>query len=319
MQFTFERETRMNKTRQLSSQMSWAEATGLERSPSVVFGTADGIGLAVALSLAGAGARVACVDINPKVAQQAADRIRADGGDAIALVGDATDRLQVRAALAKVVEAWGGIERCVDVVGASPKTPIVDGDDDTWDLAMNLNLRQAYIVAGEVLPIMRKAGRGALCFVSSVAALTSMPNKAAYGASKAALVSLMKTLAVENGDSGIRVNAVAPGVTLTPAIKMRDAGAGGDVVRAHIPLARGCEPAEIANPITFLLSDLASYVTGQLLVVDGGSSSRYCLPVTNSGWADAKQMRQYFNLSQEERLEALRQRDAREKSAASAV
>jgi len=125
---------------------SWGEVSGMAGKTAIVLGTADGIGRAVALGVAATGARVVCVDVNPSIAEAAADQIRQGGGEAAATTADVTDRLQVRKAVAFAAATYGSVNYCVDVVGAAPLTPIVGGDDEIWDLAMNLNLRQAYQV-----------------------------------------------------------------------------------------------------------------------------------------------------------------------------
>lgn len=294
-----------------TSTTEWGIVSGLRGKTALVFGSSDGIGQACALALAGAGANVACFDLNHAVAEEAAGKVEELGVRSLAIQGDVSSRDAVRAAVARTVEEFGGLDVCIDVVGVSPQTPIIDGNDEAWDITFDLNLRQAYIVAGEVARVMRGGGGGAIGFVSSVAAATSMPNKAAYGAAKAGLISLMKTAAVENAPHGIRVNAVAPGVTMTPSIKLRDAGALGNAVRDAIPMGRGGETSEIANAMLFLVSDLASYVTGQVITVDGGSTSRYALPVTTSGWKSADQIREFFSASTSERLEKLQSREAK--------
>ncbi len=237
----------------------------------VVGGGGGGIGTAAALALAEAGADVGVIT---NIAEHAADterRVTALGVRAATAVADVTDEEALVAAMASIAGRLGPIDRLVNVVGGA----LVDDwhrlseyDMDAFDRIVGRNVRYAVVSCREVARGLIAAGRpGAIVNTSSVAA-RGTPLLAAYGASKAALESFGRTMALEWGRHGIRVNAVAPGTIETPRAGQNDLA---DEARA-IPLGRRGEPADIAGATLFLLSDLASYITGQTIVVDGGST-----------------------------------------------
>lgn len=237
----------------------------------LVVGTGPSIGGACVRALAAAGANVACFDVNPGAADRAAASVRSLGVSGLALTGDATIREQVRGAVAMVVAEMGSLDILVNVVGGSRWSLSADTSDEEWAWVMRANLEQQWIVAQEALPHLRAQGGGAIVCIASVSAYGASTNHGAYGAAKAGLVSLVKTLAVENAASGVRVNALAPGTIQTAA------RADDDELAVKVPLGRRGEPDEIASAALFLASDRASYVTGEVLVVDGGVSSKHSL------------------------------------------
>ncbi|MBX6354849.1 MAG: SDR family oxidoreductase [Micromonosporaceae bacterium] len=253
---------------------------GLRGATAMVFGVGPGIGLECVRVLGALGARVACVDIRPEVARAAVGALVPGAG--LALTCDVRQPAQVAAAVRATTGKFGRIDVVVNVVGiGGPAGPVIDITDQTWHEIRTLNLDHQFIVAREVLRPMKAAGKGSLVFISSVNALGSSPVRAVYGIAKAGVESLAKSLAIEMAQYGIRVNTVAPGATRTPRRQHLAEGALGELYRAEIPLGRLAEPYEVARAVAFLASDLASYVTGATLVVDGGASSRYCLPAGN--------------------------------------
>jgi len=250
---------------------------GLKGKSALVAGAGQGIGRATALLLAEAGARVACMDVDPVRRDAVVAEVRAGGAEAVPVEGDLLVRADVDAAVASVVEAFGGLDVAVDIVGVARWNPVLEMTDDDWDASFDLVLRHVFFLAQAAARHMVESGGGAIVSVASVSGLFAAPGHAAYGAAKAGLVSLTKTLAVELAPAGVRVNAVAPGAVRTPRVlekltPEREAQSG-----KSIPLGRMAEPEDIARVALFLCSDLAGYVTGQTVVADGGASVKFPL------------------------------------------
>jgi NAD(P)-dependent dehydrogenase (short-subunit alcohol dehydrogenase family) len=231
----------------------------------VVLGAGQGIGAETVRALASAGARVACVDIEGDRARAIAAEV-----DGVPVTGDMTRRADA---------ALEGVDGIVDIIGMARYALLVDLDDEEWDWHFDIVLRHAYLafqIGGRVLGAQRG---GTIAAVASVSGITSAPRHAAYGAAKAGLMSLVRTAAVELGPSGIRVNAVAPGVVWTPRISELLGEEGRARNAASTPLRRIADPADIAAAILFLSSDLSAFVTGQTLVVDGGVGAKFPYPM----------------------------------------
>lgn len=252
----------------------------LDRRGIVVLGAGQGIGRQTAHALASVGARVACVDLDAERAREVAAEI-----DGIALVGDMTDRADAERVFADAVAGLtsrdgGGLDGVVDIIGMSRYASLLDVSDDEWGWHFDIVLRHAYLavqLGGRLL-----SGRGGtMVFVASVSGITSAPRHAAYGAAKAALMSLVRTAAVELGPAGVRVNAVAPGVVWTPRVSEYLGDEGRARNDANTPLRRIAEPADIAAAILFLSCGLSAFVTGQTLVVDGGVGAKFPYPMAD--------------------------------------
>ena len=238
----------------------------------MVGGGGGGIGTAVAVAVAEAGADVGVITNVAEHADDTRRRVTAAGRRAATAIADVTDEAALVDAIAAIVAELGPIELLVNVVGGA----LVDDwhrlatyDMDAFDRLIGRNVRYAVVSCREVARALVAAGRpGAIVNVSSVAA-RGTPLLGGYGAAKAALESFGRTMAMEWGLHGIRVNAVAPGTVKTPRAGQSDLA---DEAARNIPLGRRGDPEDIANAVVFLLSDLASYITGQTLVVDGGST-----------------------------------------------
>ena len=241
------------------------------RAALVVGGGGGGIGTAVALALADAGADVGVITNVAGHATETEEQVRARGRRSVGVVADVTEDVTLKDAIAAVAAQLGTIRHLVNVVGGTLA-------DDWWrtseyDLAafdriVARNLRYAVLSCRDVAHALIEAGlTGSIVNTSSVAA-RGTPLLGAYGASKAGLESFSRTMALEWGPHGIRVNLVAPGTIKTPRAGRDDLSGAAQA----IPLRRRGEPADIADAALFLLSDLASYVTAHTLVVDGGMS-----------------------------------------------
>jgi NAD(P)-dependent dehydrogenase (short-subunit alcohol dehydrogenase family) len=247
---------------------------GLEGKHAFVAGVGSGIGSACVRMLAAAGARVTCFDLDGDAARNAA---RADGVDGLALTGDARQLPEVQAAFDAAVEAMGPVGVAVDVIGEARWGRTIDLDDAAWDESFDLVLRHFFNLARVAGRHMAGHGSGAIVAIASVSGLRSAPLHGPYGAAKAGLMSLVRTLAVELGHDGVRVNAVAPGAVLTPRVAALMSDERQAESAASIPLGRLATPDDIARAVAFLSSDLAAYVTGQTLAVDGGATAQFPL------------------------------------------
>lgn len=238
----------------------------------VVVGAGQGIGRQTAHALAAAGARVVCADAERDRAEAVATEVRGTPW-----VGDVRGRATVERLVAEAGRLLGHLDGLVDIVGEARFAPFLDCTDEDWDWTFGMVLRHAYLTAQLAGRVMADRG-GVMVFVASVSGLTSAPRHAAYGAAKAGLMSLVRTVAVELGPLGIRANAVAPGAVWTPRVAALLGEEGKARNIANAPLRRIGLPADVASAILFLASDLSSYITGQTLVVDGGVSAKFPYP-----------------------------------------
>jgi len=238
----------------------------------VVVGAGQGIGRQTAHALAAAGARVVCADVDRDRAGAVAAEV---GGSP--WVGDVRTRDAVERLMAEAGRALGRLEGVVDIVGEARFGSFLDCSDEDWEWSFGMVLRHAYLTAQLAGRAMADRG-GVMVFVASVSGLTGAPNHGAYGAAKAGVMSLVRTLAVELGPRGVRANAVAPGAVWTPRVAALLGEDGKARNAANAPLRRIGVPADIASAILFLASDLSAYVSGQTLVVDGGVGAKFPYP-----------------------------------------
>lgn len=259
---------------------------GLHDKVALVIGTGGGMGQATVAALAGAGADVACFDLDPGAAAAAAQVAGAAGVRSLGLTGDATRREDVVRAVAETRSGLGSIDVVVGVVGDGAKRGVrlLDTDDGAWDRIVDMCLRSAvHAVQAAVGPMIEQGGGGSFVFISSIGGLSGLPGQAPYSAAKAGLMSLVRTLALEYGMEGIRFNTVAPGIISTPEIARISTPEHRAAQERLVPLRRMGRPEDVGKAILFLASDLGSYVTGQTLAVDGGVTAKYQLPAF---WAD---------------------------------
>jgi 3-oxoacyl-[acyl-carrier protein] reductase len=237
-------------------------------------GSPTGIGFATAKIMGREGAAVAISSTTDRIHDRAAE-LHADGVRAGGFVADLADRTQARAMVDGVLESFGRIDVLVNNAGmvhvgmdGQPGGPFLDLDDGDWDLDLRLNLDTAFTVTRAAIPGMVERGWGRVVMVSSVTgSIATNVGSAGYAAAKAGMDGLMRTIAVEVGHAGVTVNSVAPGWIATGSQLPEEAAAG-----VHTPIGRSGTPAEVGEVIAFLASERASYVTGALIVVDGGNT-----------------------------------------------
>jgi NAD(P)-dependent dehydrogenase (short-subunit alcohol dehydrogenase family) len=231
----------------------------------VVIGAGQGIGLEAATALKCAGGNVACVDRDRTRAEAAA---KALGG--VAVVGDVTAPGAAEVLLRQARKELKRLDGVVDIVGISEPRRLRETTDDHIAEALGINLGHCIGVAREAGAVLAEAGGGSLSFVGSLAGIVSMPRLSVYGAAKAGLHHFVRSAAAELGPKGVRVNAVSPGFVQTPRMRDRISPENWQALRDATPLGRAGTPADVAKVLLFLASDLAGFVTGQNIVVDGG-------------------------------------------------
>jgi meso-butanediol dehydrogenase/(S,S)-butanediol dehydrogenase/diacetyl reductase len=244
---------------------------GTQDKVALVTGAARGIGLASARWFLARGWRVALVDKDaPVLAAAQAQLAQESPGASLAVHCDVSDPAQVDAMVSQVDAAWGRIDALVNNAGVAVFKPLVQTSFEEWRFVMATNLDGAYLCSQAAVPVMRRHGGGAIVNVASISGLRASTLRVAYGTSKAALIHLTKQQAVELAGLGIRCNVIAPGPVDTAMAKQVHTPAIRADYHDTIPLARYGTEEEIANGIGFLCSPEASYVTGQVLAVDGG-------------------------------------------------
>jgi 3-oxoacyl-[acyl-carrier protein] reductase len=249
--------------------MSSRIKTDLNGKVAIVTGAARGLGRAISQSLAEAGAKVACIDVNVETLAETVEAIRAAGGTAEALACDVTQSDRVNEVVDEVVEKWGGLYILVNNAGVTRDNVLVRMKDEQWDLVLNINLRGTFLFARAAARPMMKARQGRIINIASVSGLMGNPGQVNYSASKAGVIGLTRTVAAELASRNVTVNAVAPGFIATEMT----AKLGEEIlqeVRKQIPLGRLGDPQDIADAVLFLASDAASFITGHILTVDGG-------------------------------------------------
>lgn len=242
---------------------------GVENKVAVVTGAAQGIGKAIATLLAARGATVVVCDINLEMAQETAREIELNGGKSYALKADVTQPGDTDQIIKETVEKCGALDILVNNAGITKDNVLLRMKEDQWDQVMSVNLKGTFNCTKAAIRVMMRQKRGTIINVASITGLMGNPGQANYSASKAGVIGFTKAVAREYADRGITVNAVAPGfisTAMTDAIPEKER----EALISQIPLNRLGSPEDVANAVCFLASEEASYITGQVMSINGG-------------------------------------------------
>lgn len=233
----------------------------------VVTGAAQGIGLAVAKAYLAEGAKVSLVDRNENMAKIASDL----GPNAQGYIGDVSNRDDIKRVISDTKSDWGNVTIMVANAGVTRPAMMWKMTDEQWDTVIDVHLKGSWMCTQEVIAQMREEGWGRLIYVTSSAGINGTIGQCNYAAAKGGILSLMRSAAKELADFGIHANAVSPAAATPMTEMIRTDERFKDVYRERIPLKRWADPDELTPAFLFLASDDSSYMTGQIMTVDGGS------------------------------------------------
>ena len=246
----------------------------------LVTGAGRGIGKAIAVRLAQAGAAVVLAEIDAEAGEAAAQTLQAAGANALFVQTDVSCETEVVRAVERAKKEFGGLDILVNNAGRNLAYNAAEMTSEEWDSGMAVDLKGAWLLCKYALPEMVSRGGGVIVNIASVHATLTTYNMFPYSAAKAGLVGLTKSLALDWGSKGIRVVAVSPGWILSDAVLQgfadaKDPEAAREKVRSSLPVGRIGEPEDVGNLVAFLASDEARYITGTEIVIDGGTSARF--------------------------------------------
>ena len=243
----------------------------LEQRIAIVTGAGQGIGRAIALGLAREGARVAIADVNEESANTVKNEIEASGGRALAIRTDVSNEKSVQAMVEKSLKEFLRVDILVNNAGIFPTSPVEEMSEEDWDRVIGTNLVGAFLCARAVVPKFLEQGTGRVISITSGRAFQGAKNGAHYAASKAGIIGFSKSLALELAPHGITVNVICPGITDTAQPRGHQTEEQIYAQAQRIPLGRIGQPEDLVGPAVFLASDAAAFITGQTLLVNGGS------------------------------------------------
>ncbi len=244
--------------------------TGLSGKVALITGAASGIGRGIAQALAAEGVRVVVADVDTARSEGAVAEIARAGGAARYVFCDVADEDSVKAAVDGVLANEGQLHVMVNNAGIGPqRAPLIHSETDDWDRVYSVNLRGVFLGIKHAARIMVTHRQGSIINIASVAGLAGSPTLGPYGATKAAVINLTQTAALELAPSGVRVNAICPGWIDTPILR----DINRDTLARHIPVGRIGQPHDVAALAVYLASDAAAFVTGSAFRVDGGMQS----------------------------------------------
>lgn len=247
----------------------------LKNKVALITGGSSGIGRAIALLFAKEGAKVSILDIDKEKGVETENLIKKDGKEAIFIQADVSKENDVKNAIILTIKKFNKLDILCNNAGISYSCPLTEMDEKDWDKVLNINLKGVFICSKYAIPEMIKTGNGSIINIASVAGLVGLANESAYCASKGGIISLTKAMALELAPYKIRVNCICPGSTLTPMFERILLSTGNYEMALkknieRIPLGRIGNPEDIAYAALYLASEESSYVTGAILVVDGG-------------------------------------------------
>ena len=249
----------------------------LENKVGIITGAGQGIGRAIALSYAREGASVVVADFNEESGNETVALINGEGGSAMFVAGDVSDEASVKAMVAAAVDTYGRLDiACNSAAVSRGSGPIHEFEREVFDQTLEMCLTNTWLCMKHEIAAMLETGGGAIVNISSNASLRGQPYNTAYAAAKGGVNILTRSSAAEYGAQGIRINAVSPGVIRTPGVEkyFEEQPKIAEGLKKAAVMNRLGEPEEIAEAVSFLSSDRASFITGQLLSVDGGGAVR---------------------------------------------
>lgn len=242
----------------------------------IITASTDGIGFSIAERLAADGASVVVSSRKESNVANAVEKLKASGysvSGAVCHVSKASDRERL---IKEAQDKFGGIDILVSNAAVNPGVgPVLESPEEAWDKIFEVNVKAAYLLSKEVLPYLRKRHGGSIVYVSSIAGFDPIALLGVYSVSKTALLGLTKTAAKDLAPENIRVNCVAPGIVITKfSAALRQTKEAEEEILRSIPMGRMAVPKEISSVVSFLVSDDASYITGETIVASGGMTSR---------------------------------------------
>jgi NAD(P)-dependent dehydrogenase (short-subunit alcohol dehydrogenase family) len=245
----------------------------------VITGAGSGIGRAMALRFASEGARILAADVNAASAEATADAVREQGGEAAPFAVNVVEPEQVRLMVERARDRFGRIDILCNNAGIGSTTTVVDEEPEQWDWVMAVNVKSVFLGCKYAIPVMLGQGGGVIINTASVAGMVGIVNRAAYSASKGAVIALTKQVAIDYVERNIRVNCLCPGTVDSPWVgrllaQSGDAAEMRRSLEARQPMGRLGTPEEVAGAALYLASDDAAFITGTGLVIDGGWTAK---------------------------------------------